>query len=292
MVTEQQLQNWAKPLSDTENAKCISTVASIRKIIEDNFGSKVEVFLQGSYKNKTNVRQDSDVDIVVCYLDAFFSDVSTLTEQDKQLNKNHYTDSDYTFTQFKQEIETLLEQEFPSSVERKNRCIRVNGNTYRVNADVIPCFLLKRFRTALTVEAEGIKLLSDSGEHVKSFPKQHYDNGIIKNSQTNEVYKKTVRMIKNCRNHLIDIGHINDQLMSSFFLECLVWNVPREYFNKTSHKDITNAVLRKIYDDMQGVESTHSYAEVSDLMWLFRGQTKRTIEQAKAFCEKVYTLIN
>ena len=43
-LTEQQIQNWARVLSETENDKCVKTVAGIRKVLVDHFGSKVKVF--------------------------------------------------------------------------------------------------------------------------------------------------------------------------------------------------------------------------------------------------------
>lgn len=292
MITEQQLQNWAKPLSEIENTKCAATVASIKKVLRDKFGTSVDIFLQGSYKNSTNVKQDSDVDIVVCYKNAFFPETSSLSPQDKALHKAHYSDSDYTFAQFKNEVEQVLTSHYPGAVHRKNKCIQINKNSYRVHADVIPCFVHKRFSAATTVSAEGIELVSDDGKRIKSFPKQHYDNGVSKNTNTNQVYKATVRMMKNCRNHLIDNNHIDDKAMPSFFLECLVWNVPHSHFKNYTHKQIANEVIGKAYADMATLEQAHSYAEVSDLMWLFKGQSTRTPEQAKVFLEKVYTLIN
>jgi len=211
MITDQQLQNWSSPLSETENARCSATVALITKVLKDKFGSKVDIFLQGSYKNSTNVKQDSDVDIVICYQDAFFPEISSLSPQDKALHKTYYSDSEYTFTQFKDEVEQVLKANFSGSVERKNKCVRVIKNSYRVNADVIACFVHKRFSTATTVEAEGIELVSDDGNRVKSFPKQHYENGVEKNKNTDQVYKSIVRTIKKCRNHLIDNNHIDDK---------------------------------------------------------------------------------
>ena len=293
MINEQQLKNWARALSETENAKCITTVDAIKKLLNDYFGKRVDVFLQGSYKNKTNVRQDSDVDIVVCCLDnVFFSDISGLTPQDKELHKSIYSTSSYTFSQFKDEVCSVLTSKFLTDVERKNKCIKIKGNSYRVDADVVPCFVHKRFKTATDVLAEGIEFISDTGSTVNSFPKQHYDSGASKNIQTDEMYKKTVRTLKNCRNRLIDSASMIDKDMASFFLECLVWNVPENYFNYKNHKDVINSVLEKIYADMQDFEKADTYAEVSDLMWLFRGKTERTTEKAKIFCEKAYKLIN
>ena len=189
MITDQQLQNWSKPLSETENAKCSATVASITKILKDKFGSKVDIFLQGSYKNNTNVRQDSDVDIVVCYQNAFFPEISSLSPQDKALHKAYYRDSEYKFSEFKNDVKQVLQASFSGSVERKNRCIRVNKNPYRVNADVIACFVHKRFSTATTVSAEGVELVSDDSKRVKSFPKQHYENGVEKTPEYSGVFR-------------------------------------------------------------------------------------------------------
>jgi hypothetical protein len=138
----------------------------------------------------------------------------------------------------------------------------------------------------------GIKLLSDTGDHVHSFPKQHHDNGVKKHSDSNEMYKKVVRIIKNCRNHLIEIGQLAEDAMSSFFLECLVWNVHHDHFNKNTHKEAVNEIIVRVYSDMKETDKANGYTEVSNLMWLFKGQTKRTHNQAKIFLEKVYAHIN
>ena len=228
----------------------------------------------------------------MCYKNAFFPETTTLSPQDKALHNTYYRDSDYTFKQFKNEIEQTLAVKYPGTVQRKNKCIKINKNSYRVDADVIPCFVHKRFSTATTVSAEGIELISDEGNRIKSFPKQHYENGVQKNTRTNQSYKSTVRMIKNCRNHLIDNSHIDEKAMPSFFLECLLWNVPHAHYSKHTHKEIANEIIGKVYADMSTLEQAHNYAEVSDLMWLFKGQTTRTPEQAKVFLEKVYALIN
>src|SRR5690349_8220632 len=58
--------SWSAPPSATEQAKCENAERAVRKAIDAS--SKlaphtIEVFTQGSYANRTNVRQDSDVDI-------------------------------------------------------------------------------------------------------------------------------------------------------------------------------------------------------------------------------------
>src|SRR6516162_7293667 len=59
--------------------KCENAERAVRKAIDASKklnGKTIEVFAQGSYANRTSVRQDSDVDICVLYKDAFFPDYS------------------------------------------------------------------------------------------------------------------------------------------------------------------------------------------------------------------------
>lgn len=283
-VPEEQLIRWAKPPSETEETKSQNTVSRIRKAIIRNFGSKVSIFLQGSYKNRTNVRLDSDVDIVVLYNQVFFSDISALSESDRQIYDIKYKNSNYTFNHFKNDIQHILEDEFDSGgIERRNKCIKVKKNTQRVDADVLPCFVHKRFRTPYSVSAEGIHFFPGDGNEIISFPEQHYENGVQKNTEANGRYKSIVRILKNIRNELIDRGSITDDLMPSFFLECIIWNVLNSTFNKETYLSTTRAIIEKIFMDMSDNNKSNDYSEVSDLLWLFRGQQKRTPQQAKDF---------
>ncbi len=221
-MLEQQIQNWSRALTETENDKCIKTVASIRKVLEDHFGSKVKVFLQGSYANSTNVRQDSDVDIIVCYGDAYYSDISSLTDQEKIIHNQNWVAHGYEFATFKNDVEFLLQTNFIDSVMRKEKCLSITENTYRVSADVIPCFTHKRFYAPQTLSAEGIQLFTDAdNKTVINFPNQHKINGQTKNQSTNQKYKAVVRILKNCRNHLVDNNRIDEKFMPSFLLESL-----------------------------------------------------------------------
>src|SRR5258707_9520923 len=54
-----------------------------------------DVFLQGSYRNTTNIYGDSDVDIVVLYKTSFYSDKSALTSEARRLHDTTYSDATY-----------------------------------------------------------------------------------------------------------------------------------------------------------------------------------------------------
>ncbi|KQO22679.1 hypothetical protein ASF10_09940 [Flavobacterium sp. Leaf82] len=279
---EQQLITWSKPISTTEDQKCQNVISQVTAALKAKFGNKISIFLQGSYRNNTNVKQNSDVDIVMRYDDAYYSDLHRLSESDKALYNAQKTSAGYSFDQLKADTELALRNVFSSDVKRKNKCIQINGNTNRITADVIPCFVLKRFRNLTTIEAEGIKFYSDENDAIISFPDQHYTNGTRKTNETYRLYKRMVRILKVVNYRLIDDRKISDTLVSSFFIECLVYNVPNEYFMSGNYTQTLKNVIEKIYTDMK---NNAEYKEVSELLWLFSIRTPRTHKDAMNFMQ-------
>lgn len=283
--TEQQLITWSKPVSTSEDQKCQNAISQITAALKAKFGSKISIFLQGSYRNNTNVRLNSDVDIVMRYDDAFYPDLQRLSEADKATYNAQRTPAGYDFDELKADTQAALKAVFTTDVERKNKCIQVNGNTYRVTADVIPCFVLRRFKTLHTIEAEGIKFYSDNGSEIISFPNQHYSNGTTKTEQTFRLYKRMVRILKVMNYRLIDNGTISDKLVSSFFIECLVYNVPNGNFISGNYTQTLRNVIVKIYEDMK---SNADYTEVNQLLWLFSNKNPRTRQNALDFMQNCW----
>lgn len=288
-IREEQLSNWAKPLTDTEEEKCQNAIRQITQCMRDNFGNDVTIYLQGSHRNRTNVKRDSDVDIVVQHTGYYFGDTINMTDVEKQAFFE-IPSSEYTFKDLKDEVEKILAVKFGVNVERKNKCIRVNGNSSRVNADVIPCFTHKRLITVNTSEAEGIQFYTDDGSKVISFPNQHYENGVNKNTDTSRMYKAVVRILKNIRNNLIDEGQIKEDLMSSYFLECLVWNLADSIFKTPTYTHALNQSIQTLWKELGDGTAVNTYAEVSNLHWLFRGQERKP-DTAKTFIQAAYNYL-
>jgi hypothetical protein len=108
----------------------------------------IEVFTQGSYANRTNVRQDSDVDICVLYTEAFFAGYSMSSGLNDSVLA--FTDGRYPYAEFKDDVESALVSYFgSSSVTRGNKALEVHANTYRIDADVVPAFEHRRFHARL-----------------------------------------------------------------------------------------------------------------------------------------------
>lgn len=285
--TEQQLIAWSRPVSTTEDQKCKNAISQVTEAIRKKFGNSVSIFLQGSYKNNTNVKQDSDVDIVVRHDGYYFPNTVWLSEEQKAIYEAYHPNSQYSFVQFKNEVHQALIDYF-GSAQKKDKCILVPGNSYRVNADTVPCFPLKRFTSPTNVDAIGIKFITDKGQHIESYPEQHYANGVSKNNATNRMYKRAVRMLKRIRNELIDDGSITENLVSSFFIECLVYNVPNSSFISEGYRGTLRSVIARVFNDMLESDKSDKYEEVSELKWLFRG-LGRSPEDAKLFMDKCWT---
>ena len=294
-VSADQIERWGSAPSELTEAKCQKTIEQIKRVLAARFSTNVEIYLQGSYKNRTNVKLDSDVDIVVEHTGYYFHDILALSPEDKQIFEAARSPADYVFSQFKSDVLTTLQAEFGANwVIRKNKCIFVTKDSNRVNADVVPCYTYKRFSTPTSVEAQGIALVADNGgQIVSSFPKQHYENGASKNLRTNGRYKSAVRALKSVRNNMDDLGNQTAKDMSSFLLECLVWNVPDYRFSISEGLYTTvRRVIYEVWSDVGNAEKAASYAEVSDLRWLLRGgDAARNIQLAKDFMQSAWNFI-
>lgn len=146
----------------------------------------------------------------------------------------------------------------------------------------------KRFATLTTTEAEGIQFYSDTGTKVVSFPKQHYLNGVEKTESTGRMYKRIVRILKVIKNNLIDSNIITEELASSFFIECLVYNVPNIQFVIGNYTQTLKNVITKVYNDMGDLTVANKYVEASGYKWLFGPDAKRPPANGREFMLKCW----
>ena len=268
LISEQQLQTWSSAPSPTEMQKIQNT----RGVIEDILKRKLpvneikkanelahfgyEVYLQGSYANSTNVRFDSDVDIVVQLNGVFYSDKSQLTEGEKLLHQLAYSDSKYRFRQFKDDIFAALTAELGSGQAHWNdKCIDIDGNTYRSEADVVPCIQYKLYKRFISYDnqsfIEGMKFFDTSNDReIVNFPKIHLKNCESKNTDTGEKFKDLVRIYKNMRNNLVDHSDLGDDIAPSYFIENLLYNCSSPCFDG-SYGDCMLKSLQFIFDAIQ-----------------------------------------
>lgn len=271
---EETLTNWTKPPSDSEQAKLENSERMVKEAVnEDEKLKKIstETFGQGSYANDTNVRLNSDIDINVIYSDGFYFDLpEDTTESDLGLDKLPSTS--YTFKELKDDVENALVKKFGrSDVKRTDKCIRIKGNTYRIQTDVVPTWNYRRYNKDSSYVL-GAKFFPDSSFlGTVNFPKQHIQNGKDKNANTQRRFKRLTRLHRKLRYKMIEDGEIINKNITSFLLECLVWNVPNRIMNNcdTWTERLKQSIIY-IYEQTEEEETCHEWGEVSELLYLFR----------------------
>lgn len=278
---------WSKPSSDTEEEKCTNTEKMIRAAISESSDlSKrdIEVFAQGSYKNNTNVRQDSDVDICIRCNDVFFFGPPENEKIEKAIAG--YGDGSYAYAPFKNEVEAALVAKFGRKmVNRGNKAFDIHASSYRVDADVVPTFEHRRFYTDYSGQIKyhrGTELRPDNGGRIINWPEQNYSNGVDKNKATGGRYKFITRVIKRLRNEMDENNIAAAKLIPSFLVECLVWNTPNDGLGYAEYSSDVRNVLAHTFNETLTYEKCKEWGEVNELKYLFIGQAW-TWQQAHEF---------
>ncbi len=307
--TEKEIAKMASPISETEEEKCKRAIGMVRDALKkldytDNGeeirsefnesyafslnmrkrdGMRIKLLVQGSYANNTNISSESDVDIAVILESAF---IPVYREHVKSEDYN-FSDGVFTVESLKDDVEKALKEYFGGQhVDRHDKSIKVSGNTYRVDADVVPAYRYRDYSNDYRYDENnyvgGILIVPDSGGKIINYPEQHIKNGIEKNKRTHYYYKKMVRIIKNMREELKDAGYSIPKDISSFGLESLLWNIDDSIFDKYGNM---------LGMDFQGVitfllENTKdfiNYKEANGIKKLFTSDS--SLQQYNAFID-------
>lgn len=273
--TENQLTSWTRPPSDSEQTKLENSERMVRDAINSDEKLKkksTETFGQGSYANNTNVRLNSDIDINVRYTGGFYFNLpANKTREDFGLNNP----TSYSCSEFKDDVENALVNKFGrSEVVRNDKCITIKGNSFRIETDVVPTWNYRRYSSDGNFVL-GAKFFSDKGIDVVNYPKQHIENGINKNNNTSRRFKRLTRLHRKLRYKMRDDGIAVSDNITSFLIECLVWNVPNSKIdNYYSWTDRLKQSIIHIYEQTKEQETCDEWGEVSELLYLWRGNRK------------------
>ena len=276
---EERLQGWTAPSSDTEQEKQERAERMVREAIRNHAAFRdcdLKVYAKGSYKNNTNVRADSDVDIAVQCGELFYWDGSGAAGPSP---RSPYQGL-WTPSRLRTELEAALTSSFPVDVDTcGSLAIRVGHNSSRVDTDVVPCFDYRYF-FAGGGHRDGSKVFRKDGSSIINYPDQQYTNGVAKNNRTNGYYKRTARILKRVENLLASRGDID--ALPSYFMECLAYNVPDSVLMRTTWVKTIEGVLYHIWSSLEGEEPVSDrWVEPNEVKYLFHPNQPWTREEGR-----------
>ena len=181
---------------------------------------KYQVFLQGSYKNDTNLGGDSDVDVVVRLASRLRPRVADLSGKELQNDGSHKV-ALQRWESFRDHALKAMRARFGNAVRSGRKTLKLPKGELPADADVVVTLSYR----------EGIEFyLPGQKRWVLSFPEQHHSQGSKKEKATSNRFKRTVRMCKAARNRLVERKVLTKDDAPSYFIECLLYNVPNGLF--------------------------------------------------------------
>ena len=218
-IPENQLRTWSHQGAITSSAQTVASIEHALNSFSWPDGIRREVYLQGSYKNSTNIRGDSDVDVIVQLNSCYYSNLS-----EEQKRRRFIVDGQYRFNDFRKYVlKALVDYYGISLVVEGNKSIKFRCT--KLPADVVPSVQYRNYSNPERSNSytEGMVFWTqDTSSRVVNYPKVHYNNGVSKHQSSFNRYKSVVRMFKNIRSYMVTKKIISQSLVPSYFLECLI----------------------------------------------------------------------
>jgi hypothetical protein len=291
MSWEDTFSTWSQGPSATENTKCENAETVVSAILKaDATLAKlpIRVSTQGSYQARTNVRQDSDVDICIRRTDAFFYELAPGVTPDPT---SGLSAPSLSFHDFKDVVHAALSNALgDKGVTRGNKAFDVHANSYRIDADVVPTFEYRYYLDASTWRT-GVAFLTDKGVKIVNYPDQTYQNGVDKNNRTGRTYKRTIRILKRLRNKMQEENIAAAHDISSFLIESLAWNVADETFGHDTYTSVIRDVLAHTFNSTLNDPDCKDWLEVNDCKYFFHASQPWTREQAHNFLSAAWDYV-
>ena len=162
------------------------------------------------------------MDVVVRLLSKLKPAVAALTGERLQEDGSHRF-VHQQWKSFRDEALKAMRARFGRAAKSGRKTLKVPKGKIPADADLVVTLHYK----------DGIAFyLSDEGRWVVSFPQQHHARGLKKEGAANNRFKRTVRMFKAARNRLVETKALTKDDAPSYFIECLLYNVPDQLFKR------------------------------------------------------------
>lgn len=279
------LSTWIKPSSDdeqTQQDRAQRMVTNAVKAHEPLKTASLHVYAKGSYANNTNVRRDSDVDIVVECQACNYYDYMPGQEPTTLVGTPY--EGEWTPGKLRDEVTTALNNAFGSSAVDSSGKIAlvvaaVPGS--RPSIDVVPSFDYFLYDDLQRNSSRrGSCVWPKTGlTKIVNWPDQQLANGREKNQRTGQRYKNYVRALKNAENVLVKAGIIGAK--PSYLMECLVWNVADSTMMSGTLDDGFRGTLVELWQGLADDGDYTEWTEPNDIKYLFRNGQKWSRSDAK-----------
>ncbi len=287
-IPESQLSRWSNHGAQDSSKRTHEAIRKVLDAYEWPQGMTYDFYLQGSYRNDTNIRGDSDVDVVLELTSAFRHDAGSLSEYEQESLASSFPPATHSWNGFRGETLKALEGGFGQGmVTQGNKSIKLRADPPRLAADVVVCMEHRRY-TSYRSYVKGITFWALRDKHwIVNYPKKHYENGAAKSSRTRDRYKRTVRMFKNARNCLESDNRIGQGLAPSYFVECLIYNAPDSAFQARFQETYCSIVNWMVQNNLDKLVCQNGQ------QWLFGPSPEQwSVEDAKAFANQLVSLWN
>jgi hypothetical protein len=288
---------WAKAPSETEEAKGKRAADMISAAVRASpalASRSFEVYASGSYRNNTNVRLDSDIDVALVLKSAFYYELAPgLTTEMVGLTGT----VTYGLNEFRKDVGEALVAKFGASgVTSGDKAFDVHENTVRLDADAAVFLGHRRYTGAKRPDGSweyhlGVEMRPKSApsRRIINWHQQHYDEGVGRNTATKRRYKRVARILKRLRTDMRESGIPAAKEAAakapSFLLECLAFNALDSSFNKEEGTYVADvrAVIVDLHGRLGDGVVDPKFLEVSGLKWLFAEGQPWTREDARNF---------
>ncbi len=234
-IPENHLKIWAQP-GTVQGAK--NTHTAIRNALAGHQWPddvRYRTYLQGSYRNNTHLRRQSDVDVVVELTSIPIRDGSCLSDAQRRLLQKSFPEPEYGWRRFRRDVHRAITDSFGASrVKEGKKTLKLVMESTNIPVDVVVAI---RYLTYTEYagqrsykRAEGLGLYLPAEERwIVNYPHLHRRNGVVKEKATNWWFRRTIRMFKNARAQLIRDGRLGPDMARSFHIEFLLFNVPNRF---------------------------------------------------------------
>lgn len=299
MITDEQLSSWTKPPFDKEEELAEETKDRIQ-IAVDNYpplkNLSPRVFAKGSYKNRTNVRHKSDIDVGIELTSLYALRLPDNVTIDNIQELSRY--DGIPNLEFKRLVGEAMRNEFGDRVDGSgNKVFKIRGSSEVSDADIVPCTTHRHYFSGINGDyMRGIKLIlnkPDGIDHV-NYPDQHYEKGKAKNIDSMLRYKSAVRILKNLNRYVS--GNSEPKFHSSM-IEAIAYNINSvTYLLNSDWRVLIKAMCMEAWSYIEATEPTDGnlrWTEVNGFKFLFHPYQKwgGKHDLAKDFIQTVYNLL-